>query len=545
MIKERVSFCALGGIGEIGLNCYLYSIFNNDNNESSNILVDLGMGFNDTKTISVDTFFPDLSILKEQNINIDALVITHGHEDHIGAIPYLWEMLGCPIYATPWTADLILEKLKEFKLDTKVKMVVVERDKFYTIGKYQIKWVEVLHSIPDCSLLYIKTPKGNIVHSGDFKVDPKKPEMIEKWKDIGNEGIDYLFCDSTNVLEPGFSVKEEDLVDDLSKIIKNAKGVCWITSFSSNLSRLNTICNIAKEYDKKVVLFGRSLDTYARIGITHHILRNDIIIPEDQAKDIPRNKLIFMVTGSQGEYRSALSNLLIGGGFRQKLDPQDCIIFASKVIPGNELKVNKYYNILADMGMNFYTTHDYNIHASGHAKQEELKIMYKSINPKVIVPMHGEPVHLRYHVDFANKNGFDSKYLINGEVMELFTEENTVIGNLEVGKLTYESGRVLNAHEDFLNKRTKIFYEGTVFISLLLEKKQIKNIEISIIGLLTIAEEEIYKKQIVDKITDYLLPTLQSENKEKEKISEEIRVLVRKYFRNKLDKKPIVSVHVV
>lgn len=537
----KVSFSAMGGLGEIGLNSYIYNIFDEAN--SNYLIVDLGMGFNNSSNTIVDIYYPDLTFFDDKIDEIKAILITHGHEDHIGAIPYVWYKLKCPIYATAFTADLIMEKLKEFNLEKIVELIVVIPNKTYRIGPAEIVWMPVSHSIPDCSLLFMKTPRGNIVHSGDFKINSEEEKILDNIATLQKNNIQYLFCDSTNVLEPGTSGAENTIVKELQNLILKAKGVCWITAFSSNIERLNNICSIAKSIGKKIVLFGRSHNTYSKIAARYNLLDNSVIIDEEEINNYPRNRLIFIISGSQGEDRSVLSNILLGGYFRHKIQEEDLLIFSSKVIPGNEKKVSRLYNALAKQEIEFYTAHTNHIHVSGHAKQEELKQFYSLINPKWVVPIHGETMHIKAHSKFAYENNYPTFNCPNGVIVELFEKEPTIIGEFQVGKVINEGGRIIPFNADFIKQRNKLFKEGAVFITLIADNNKIYSPIIDTLGLLTEEEEEIYISQLSKKILDFSKGALRESNIEN--VAEDIRILTRRFFKNLLEKKPIVRVHLI
>jgi ribonuclease J len=547
MIKNkdhRISFFALGGLGEIGANCYVYRLFNNEGDEEFYI-VDLGMGFNDIGISSVDTFFPDISFLKENKDKIKAILVTHGHEDHIGGISYLWQDLGCPIYATSWTADLLKEKLKEFNLEKKAKIHIVNKDKEYKIGSLSFTWIEVTHSIIDSSLLFIKTPLGNIIHSGDFKIDMAEDNIVKKLKQQSNNQIDYLFCDSTNVLDEGKTQAESTTKKDLYSLIESTNGAVWATFFASNLYRVQTLADIATKLNKKLVPFGRSMELHKNLAIKHGYLNENVFITEDEIKHYDRNKLIFLVSGGQGEYRSVLFNVLVENRFRQKIQNQDTVIFSSRIIPGNESKVMRLYNILATKDIDFFTVADHNIHVSGHPKIEDLKIMYDFIKPKWIIPIHGEAMHLKAHSSLAKNLGYKTFMCLNGEEVELFTEIPEEIGSIDIGRLTYEGNRILNFEDEIFKNRKKIFYEGAVFLTILFKNKEYKIVDITVIGLLTEQEQEILNKQIIAKANSYLSVVAKNNKMSDGDIKEQARIFVRKYFKEKLDKKPIVKLHCV
>lgn len=537
----KVRFVALGGIGEIGLNCYLYSHVNEQ--ETEHLMVDCGVSFRDTKLTSAEVFMPDITYLSRENTTLAGIVITHGHEDHIGALPYLLDKLGFPpVYATPWTASLIESKLKETNILEKSTIIPITTKQEYNIGSFKVKWVPTYHSILENTTLVITTAKGKIVHSGDIKLNYNNPEIMKNYESLGLEGAEYLFCDSTNVKQKGIAGDEASLYEDFSKLIASAKSICWITLFASNLERVNLIAQVAQKLKKRIVLFGRSLETYTRIGIEHGYLDANFFISEKEAESFPRNKLIFLATGSQGEVKSALSSI-IGGKHRQKFHEDDIVLFSSRVIPGNELKVSKYYNLLSEQDITYYTAYDYNIHVSGHATKKELAEVYKYVNPKYVIPIHGEALHIKAAMELARSEGFKSDHFFCGEVVELFEEEPKVVEQIEVGKLVYEGNRIASFAEEFFRERTKIFYEGTVFLTLAINNRQIQYFNLDIIGLLTPYEHELFSADIKYKIQNYLQGNPLSFNTHAKEIIEEIRVITRKSIASKLGKKPIVKVH--
>lgn len=543
-MKNKVTFCALGGLGEIGLNSYVYTIGNENQKDllqKEHLIVDLGLGFKDTRVTSIDTFFPDISYFTQNEIKPNAIVITHGHEDHIGSLPYLVPYLDCPIYATAWTLDLIREKLKEHKLDDKTKLIEVEYNKEYEIGNFKVKWVPSYHSIIDCSILVITTPLGKIVHTGDFKSKPSDTAMVENLKKLADEKAYYLVCDSTNVFSKGSSGEDSQTKAGLKELIASAEGASWIGLFSSNLERIKIIAEIAQELKKRIVLYGRSLNTYTKLGIKHGFLDSNFFVTEEESKSIDRDKLIILATGSQGEDRSVLYNVIIKDEYKEKLKDKDIVIFSSKVIPGNEVKINRYYNILADRNIKYYTESDHKIHVSGHAKEDELIEMYNYVQPKCIIPMHGEIIHLKHHAELAKSLGFESEAFHCGEVVELFNGHPSIIDHIPIGKLTQEGGRVVSFDEDFIKQRTKMFFEGTVFISLKLgARNHIEYVDLDIIGLLCEDEMDEYKSKIIGKLKD-ILPSLIDNSYED--IHEEVRRLLRRTFRDALDKKPLIAIH--
>jgi len=538
--KQTLTFVSIGGLGEIGLNCYLYSSVL-EGVSSNHILVDCGLGFKDNNIKSVDTFFPDIDFLIENKIKISALLITHAHEDHIGAIPYLWEKLGCDIFATRFVADVIMSKLKDNPVSGKLKINIVDHLKEYKIGDFQVTWCPVVHSIPDSNLLLIKHSSCNLVHTGDFKVD-ESITSITYLKKLAKEGIKYLICDSTNVLEEDIKAKEEGIIKDLSNIINTAKGRVFITLFSSNLFRLNNILNIAKKTKRKVVFIGRSLENYSQIGAKHGYIDLKNIISQDDIKNHADKNLLIVVTGSQGEERSTFYNMLVTGNSRYSLSKEDTVIFSSKVIPGNETRISKLYNEISRVGANLFTSNDSNIHVSGHPSRKDLKIMYNLIKPEYIIPMHGETLHLRKHYDFAISQGYKSKMLTVGDVLELSTEKPEIKDAIPVGKICYDGNRLVSSQEQFLKDRGKMHYNGVVTIVLSFKNNYLENIDLDILGLVSQQELAIEKKQIIKKIYTVVDNILKFKDVKESTIKEETKRTINRYFKDFFDKRPIISI---
>lgn len=542
--NEIVTFTSLGGLGEIGMNSYIYSYQNRSKNINEHLMIDLGMGFNIDKITSLDVFFPDISYLPFDKIK--ALLITHGHEDHIGAIPYLIAQLNCPIYATSWTADLIREKLRSVNLLDKIVVNDIEVNQELILDNFKVTWRPILHSIIDANLLEINTPKGNIIHTGDFKLSGMSSEMRNNLAQIASKKITYLVCDSTNIGVAGHSKAENTIEHDITYLINGAKGVTWITLFSSNLERIVLITKIAQQLKKRIVIFGRSLVNYVNLAIKHNILDANFFIDEEEIANYDRKNLIFIVTGSQGENRSILYNVVIRNEFKQKIKSEDRVLFCSKVIPGNEKSINLYYNTLADIGIEYFTAEDYNIHTSGHAYQEEIREFYQLINPQYIIPMHGEYQHLREHVKFAISNGYKSDYFHVGEVVALFQDKLRVVDRFSCNKVSFEGNRLVSVDDVFLKERTSVFFDGIVVISLLINKKKLllEDYLVDIIGLLKDDEKDYYYQQIAKILEDYFNQI--HYNKELlENIEDNLKAYVRSFIKSKLTKKPMVKMYVL
>ncbi len=541
---KRVSFFSLGGIGEIGSNCYAYNIF--DENSSQILIVDLGLGFNSNRTPSLDVFYPDISYLKEKKDDIKGLVITHGHEDHIGAIPYLYKFINCPIFATAWTADLIYSKLVEHNLQDQVELIVVKELEFIKIADFKVRWLPIDHSIPDNHLLHIQTPKGDIVHTGDFKLDIQNSSILKNLSALSMYNIEYLFCDSTNVLQNDYSENEDILIPNFINIISNTKAATWITLFSSNIDRIANIIEIAHKLKKKIVPLGRSLNKYIDISSNHGLLKTGVLISENDISNYKRSELIFIVTGSQGEDRAILNKILVQKNHKYQIETDDIVLFSSKVIPGNEIRISKLYNMLADMEIMFYNCANSKIHVSGHPNIEDLKRIYKLIVPKWVVPIHGETYHIKAHSELAYNEGYATFNCKIGDEVELFAQEPYIINKIDTAKLGYEGNRLVPLNDDNLKLRNKIFFEGAVFVSIFIEgNTYVNDLQLKILGLVTLEEEEGYIKKLTDLILTYINSLkVNLEGLPLNKMPEDIRILVRKFFVKALNKKPVVVIHI-
>ncbi|MGV3278180.1 ribonuclease J [Rickettsiales bacterium LUAb2] len=537
---KQLTFTALGGLEEIGLNCYLYGI---SNNKSTNyLMVDLGLGFKDYKFKFLDNFIPDISLIKQKNNQLEALLITHGHEDHIGAIEYHFsDLKNIPIYTTPLTADLIRNKLKTRSKDANI--IEVELGKQYQIGEFQVMFLPIEHSIPSATMVAINTEYGSLVHSGDFKVitDTFDANYIKEKLTFKPK---YLFCDSTNSIKETKSEDESVIIPTLNEIIQNSKQAVWVTLFASNIERLANIIKIAKDNDRKVVLLGASVKNYYNVGVNHNYIKVHNIISEEDAKDIAGDKLLYIITGSQGEERSFLHNMLFQGSKLVKIRKGDTMIFSSKVIPGNEVNVGKIHNALAELEVNLFTSNKYKIHVSGHPSIEELTLLYAAVNPEYIIPMHGERLHIKYQQKLAKKLNYKSVTFKNGEVVNLSAEVPSIVDKVQFGKLHYESGRNISIDSDMFKERKKVMFEGLVNTSILIKNAKINEIKFNILGLLLEEEKKIYTKQLVKDITKRINNLSAKELKKLDLVELEVKKIIRKFFINTLQKKPPININI-
>ena len=403
---NELVYLALGGAGEIGMNCYLYGYGPAGSRRC--IMVHLGIGFGDMETSpGVELVLPDIGFIADRAERLDGIFLTHGHEDHVGAIPHLWDRLQAPLYARSFTAEVVRRKLAERGMDLGIvnQVALGTRTK---AGPFEVEFLPVTHSIPEASSLVIRTPAGSILHTGDFKLDPD-PQMgpavdMAQFEALGQEGVLALACDSTNVFLEGVSGSESEIVPNLVRVIGAAKGAVAATTFASNVARLRTLAVAAAKAGRSVVVAGRAMQRMIEIAVeTGHLTDFPRVVSEEDAADIPRENLFYLITGSQGENRAALARIAGGTHPTVSLKEGDTVLFSSKTIPGNEAGIYRLYNRLSENGIDVIDGDMERIHVSGHARRGDLEKIYKAVNPRIGLPLHGEHRHLVEHAKWAKR----------------------------------------------------------------------------------------------------------------------------------------------
>jgi ribonuclease J len=462
---EELLFCALGGSGEIGMNVNLYGT------QGRWLMVDLGLTFADPDYPGIDLILPELEFIEQQRDKLAGIVLTHGHEDHIGAIPYLAADLKVPLYATPFTAGLIAEKLAEEGLTGQVKLNVVARDASFEVGPFKLTYVALAHSIPEGNGLLIECDHGRVFHTGDWKIDetpvlgePSSHDALEK---VGDKGVLALVCDSTNVFQDAPSGSESSVHEGLLREVERARGRVVVTTFASNAARLQTIGRVANETGRRVCMAGRSLDRIVRVAKSTGYLQD---FPEtidfDTAMRLPRKDVLVMATGGQGEQRAALGRIALGN-HDIKLTEGDTVIFSSKIIPGNEAAIGRIMNALSDLGVIIITDRQAHVHVSGHPGRPELAQMYDWIRPEIIVPVHGEARHLAEHARFALSHGVPNASLQrNGDLIRLAPDGPEKLTEVRVGRLVLDGDVILPADGTTITERRRMSYSGLVTVAL-------------------------------------------------------------------------------
>jgi len=462
---DELLFLALGGSGEIGMNVNLYGT------AGKWLMVDLGLTFADSDYPGVDLILPDLEFIEKHRDLLAGIVLTHGHEDHIGAIPYLAAELKVPLYATPFTAGLIAGKLEEEGLTGQVKLHVIDRDGSIELDPFKVTFVALAHSIPEGNGVLIETKMGSIFHTGDWKIDETpvlgEPSSQETMHALGDAGVLALVCDSTNVFDPEPSGSEHSVHEGLRQAVEAARGRVLVTTFASNAARLQTLGKVAEETGRQVCVAGRSLDRILRVARANgYLLDFPEPIAFDEAMMLPKREVMIIATGGQGEPRAALARIA-AGQHELKLVEGDTVVFSSKIIPGNEIPIGRIMNGLSDLGVNIVTSRQMHIHVSGHPARPELEQMYRWIRPQIVVPVHGEARHMREQAKVALAAGVPRAiYQKNGDLIRLAPDGPEKVTEVRTGRLVLDGDVILAANGAAMNQRRKIGFGGLIAVTL-------------------------------------------------------------------------------
>ena len=469
-MTEELLFAPLGGVGEIGMNLALYGY------GGKGLMGDCGLTFADDGLPGIDLIFPDPAFIAERKDDLVGLVLTHAHEDHLGAVQYLWPQLKCPVYATPYTAYLLKRKLNEVDLLDTVPIIEVETGGEVDVGGFWVSYIPVTHSIVEAHSLAITTPAGTIVHSGDWKLDPDPlvgPVTDEAaLKAVGDAGVLALICDSTNVLNEGRSKSESEVRQSLIDLIAVQTGRVVVTTFASNVARISSIAKAAEACGRSVVLAGRSLRRNVEAARACGYLEDvSVFLDEDEASYIPRESLLILCTGCQGEERGALSRIAFHDHRHIGLEAGDTVIFSSKIIPGNERTIGRVQNRLIFEDVKVITEKDHFVHVSGHPARDEMAEYYGWVRPQISVPVHGEARHLKRHAEFAKTLGISQAPVIeNGDVLRLSPGPVEVIDHVHAGRLALDGGRLTSLDSRAVQRRRRMMYNGIAFVVLVLDE---------------------------------------------------------------------------
>ena len=548
--KDELIFCPLGGSGEIGMNMNLYAYGPEDNQKW--IIVDMGVTFADDSIPGVDLIFPDAGFIIDKKQDLLGIVLTHAHEDHIGSVAHIWPNLKCKIYATPFTAVLIQEKFKEKKIDISKFLNIVPLNTKIKLGSFEIDFITLTHSILEPNGLSITTPLGTILHTGDWKIDPNP--LIggdideQKLKKIGDKGVSVMICDSTNVFSPGRAGSEADVRESLLKIMSIKPKRILVTSFASNVARMESIFYCAKKTGRSICLVGRSMQRIYKAAKKCGYLGNLIepIEPKD-AKNISKNKILYLATGSQGEPMGAMNRIINGIHPEVFIEKGDSVIFSSKIIPGNEKKLYQLQNLIVRNGIEIITEENAFVHVSGHPNRDDLKDMYKWVKPKCIIPVHGEHRHMKEHVAFAKEMQVPNTLLIeNGDIIKMLPgEKPEIIDKAPTGRLYLDGFCGVEADSKSIKDRKNLSINGYLEITLILSNNgKIKKPIISCKGIPESNDLENFIFDMEDEIFN-ICKTFSLDNKNQQKnLVETIRQNCRRIVKDKTGKKPFTNINI-
>ena len=552
MKKEEFIFCPLGGSGEIGMNMNLFAYGNQENKKW--LIVDIGVTFADDTVPGVDLIYPDPSFIVDKKEDLLGIVLTHAHEDHIGAIAHIWPKLKCNIYATPFTNVLIQEKFKEKKIDVGNKLKVVQLNGKVELGPFKIEFVTLTHSILEPNGLSIETPAGTVLHTGDWKCDPNpligNTINENKLKEIGDKGVLAMICDSTNVFSPGRAGSEMDVRKNLLKIMENLNKRIIVTSFASNVARMESIFYCANKIGRQISLVGRSMHRIYKAAKQCGYLAN-LIEPIDprEAKKFSREKIVYLCTGSQGEPNGAMMRISNFAHPDVIIESKDTVIFSSKIIPGNEKKLYKLHNQLVKNGIEVISEENEFVHVSGHPNRDDLKDMYNWVKPRSVIPVHGEHRHMIEHIIFAKEMQVPYPVQIeNGDIVQLFPgEKPKVIDKAPVGRMYVDGNISVGEESQSIKDRKNLSYNGFLEITIIVNEAGsiIKKPIISFRGIPSNEENGNFIFDIENKIKDICKTFTLKNSKQEQNLIEELKINCRKTVKEKTGKRPYTNVNLV
>lgn len=545
--REDLYFLALGGAGEIGMNLNLYG------HDGQWLMVDLGVTFGDDRMPGVDVVMADPAFIVERANRLAGLVLTHAHEDHLGAVAYLWPRLKCPVYATPFTAAVLRAKLDEAGLTDQVPLTVVPLGGRFQVGVFDVELITLTHSIPEPNGLALRTPAGTILHTGDWKLDPDPligaPTDEAALRALGEEGVLAMVCDSTNALVPGWSGSEAAARTGLIEVIGGCTGRVVVACFASNIARLESIAHAAAVHGRRVCLVGRSLwRIYGAARNAGYLDHLPPFLTDRDAGYLPPSEVLLICTGSQGEPRSALPRLVAGHNQEIALEKGDTAIFSSRIIPGNEKEIAHLQDRLVEMGVGVITSKDAFVHVSGHPAQDELIQMYQWVRPTIAVPVHGEAPHMREHARLAADCQVPQTPLIeNGDILRLAPGAAEIIGKTPTGRLCVDGKRLLALRGSVMRERGRITYDGAVVATLVVDGHGdlLGAPQLSAPGLLERDDVNGVLDGAVDEIRRAIDGLSTREAAVDDAVREAARRAVRRVFRTELGKKPVIDIHLV
>ena len=550
-MKEELIFCPLGGSGEIGMNMNLFAYGKLENQKW--IIVDIGVTFADDSIPGIDLIYPDPGFIIDKKDDLLGIVLTHAHEDHIGAIAHIWPKLKCKMYATPFTSVLISEKFKEKKIDITGYLKIVELNSTLNLDPFKVEFVTLTHSILEPNGLKIETPVGNILHTGDWKCDPDPliGENInsKRLKEIGKEGVIAMICDSTNVFSAGRAGSELDVRKNMLKVMERLNKRVIVTSFASNVARMESVFYCAKKVGRQIVLVGRSMHRIYKAAKQCGYL-NNVIEPLDarDAKNISRNKIVYLCTGSQGEPMGAMNRISNYTHPDVFIEKGDAVIFSSKIIPGNEKKLYKLHNQLVKEGIEVISEESDYIHVSGHPNREDLRDMYNWIKPKSVIPVHGEHRHMLEHINFAKEMQVPYPIKVeNGDIVRLYPGKKPEVYDKAPNGRIYVDGSI-SVEEDSqsIKERKNVAANGFIEATILITPKgNIHNRPLLTFRGLPIYEKEEFQIGLEDEIEKTVKAFSLNNKKQETNLIDALKSTCRKFTKQKTGKRPLANINLV
>jgi len=542
---DELAFLALGGVGEIGMNLSLYGY------GGRWLMIDCGITFADDTMPGVDVIMPDPAFIAERASDLAGLVLTHAHEDHIGAVPYLWERFHCPVYATPFTAAVLRQKLIEAGLEHRVPITEVPMSGRFSVGPFEIELVTLTHSIPEPNAVVLHTPLGTVLHTGDWKFDRDplvgEPSDVAALRRLGDKGVLAMICDSTNALKPGESGSESDVRKALIDLVGRCEKRVVVACFASNVARLESAVAAAVAHDRHAALVGRSLWRIEHAARETGYLKDaPPFLTDEEAAYLPREKVLLICTGSQGEPRSALARIAEDDHPQIVLEEGDTVIFSSRIIPGNERAIGRLQNRLASLGVEIITEHDHFVHVSGHPAQDELLRMYQMVRPKIAVPVHGETRHLLAQARLAEQCQVPQAVVTrNGEVVKLAPGPAAIIGEVPVGRLVVDGKQLLPAGGEALRSRRHMTFNGAALATIVVDRdgKLRAPPQVTVQGLSE--DDAALTDELRQRVEEALAGLEPRERRDDAALREAARLAVRRSLRAWHGKKPVTEIHLV
>ena len=548
--RDELVFLALGGLGEIGMNAYLYGVGPPDARRW--LMVDLGITFPEGEDDpGVDVIFPDLRFIEEEKSTLAGIVITHAHEDHIGAVIELWPRLGVPVYATPFTAGMLKAKLSEYGNKLQIPIREIPLNGRFQAGPFDVEFMEMSHSIPESSALAIRTPLGTILHTGDWKIDltptiggrPDEARLTA----LGDEGVLALCGDSTNAMREGSSPSERDVAKTIAALVKDAPHRVAVTTFASNVARIKAVADAARAAGRELVVAGRALHRVIQVAIdTGYLPQGFRYVDQQQYGELKRSKAVCICTGSQGEPRAAMARIAENEHPDISLDKGDIAVFSSRTIPGNERAVGWIQNSLVRMGVEVVTDAEALVHVTGHPRRDELRQLYSWVRPKMAIPMHGEARHLKAHAELAREAGVgEVQVAYNGKIVRIAPGPLRIIDDAPVGRLFRDGRLIVPSGEGPVRERRKLASVGIIAVSLVFSRKGdiVADPQVALDGIpIEDAEGDPMEDIVLSSVEGTLRSIPPARRRDLDMVVEAVRRSVRSSVANAWGKKPIVKV---